>query len=110
MSKELKRIKECHTCGVKHSEVPDVARRDSDLGGWYYECSCGSTMFTPDKKISHEYCDCSFCLDYINGCMRDCIKNKEKHVCPGCYENSLDHALDYEDVAFQHYKQNMRIR
>lgn len=110
MSKQLKRIKTCNTCGNKHTEVPNEARRDHDLSGWHYECSCGSTMFTPDKKISHEECDCEQCIEVINGCLRDCIKTGEKHICPGCYDASLDSPYDYEDIYFQADKIRGRLR
>lgn len=110
MSKQLKRIKTCNTCGTKHDEVSSFARRDSDLGGWYWECSCGSTMFAPDKKISSEFCDCQDCIENIMGCMRDCVQTKSDHICYECHQNTLDAPYDYEDVSFQYDKQNRSIK
>lgn len=38
------------SCGVKHLLVPFAARYmddDSELSGYYFECSCLSTLFIP---------------------------------------------------------------
>lgn len=39
-------------CGNHYEEVPSFAKYSPDpwLGGYYWECVCGSTLFVPDRK------------------------------------------------------------
>lgn len=47
--------KKCDVCGKDHGFLPENARaQTSFLGrvvdGWFFECSCGSTMFVRAKQ------------------------------------------------------------
>lgn len=41
--------KECRACGLTYLRVPEIARvsTDPDMGGWYWECVCKSTLYVP---------------------------------------------------------------
>lgn len=47
---KLKLFKVC-PCGVEHRTIPSTARyiKDEFFGGWYWECSCGSTIFKKEE-------------------------------------------------------------
>jgi hypothetical protein len=40
------------SCGKHHPLIPTHARylADDELSGWYWECTCGSTLFLQDKR------------------------------------------------------------
>ncbi len=42
------KVTECH-CGQVYKRVPDEAKFfiDPDLGGFYWNCTCGTTHFSP---------------------------------------------------------------
>jgi len=47
---------ECNTCGSSHTKIPQDARPQKDFDGveiigYYWECSCSSTMFILIKPI-----------------------------------------------------------
>lgn len=49
--------KTCGSCKKIHTRVPDNARfsSDPDMGGFYWECSCKSTLFVHvacDEKVA----------------------------------------------------------
>lgn len=46
--------KKCNCCGNLYIQIPSGARfldNCDPLGGWYWECSCGSTLFVPAKDL-----------------------------------------------------------
>lgn len=83
--KFLTEIKTCATCGATFDRVPAGAREGlesrDEFPGFYWECSCKSTMFVPTSKIDPtEYCDCADCQDSDVRCAMDCDD------CAGCRE------------------------
>lgn len=47
--------KQCNTCGKSHEFIPADARPQKDfindkIVGWFFECSCLSTMFIKIKE------------------------------------------------------------
>lgn len=46
-------IRQC-SCGKPHLKIPENAKfHDSDdsFAGYYFNCSCGSTIFVPKEKV-----------------------------------------------------------
>lgn len=44
------KVKTCLTCGIVHIGVPKKATKMDDgssLSGFYWDCACGSTLFSP---------------------------------------------------------------
>lgn len=49
-------IKVCK-CGKKHNTIPATAKYfkdDSELSGWYWDCSCNSTLFVKENTDAEE--------------------------------------------------------
>lgn len=49
---QKEKTRQC-SCGQVYPGVPKYARYHPDdgaLSGWYWECKCRSTLFTPDRK------------------------------------------------------------
>lgn len=42
------------SCGKIHTEIPENHQylEDPDFGGYYWNCSCGSTLFEKDQKAA----------------------------------------------------------
>lgn len=49
----MKTIKVCNCCNNEFNKIPENAKYsdDKELGGAYWNCDCGSTMFIPNKKL-----------------------------------------------------------
>lgn len=45
--------KTCPRCHKKHDSIPAHAKHfiDPDVGGYYWECDCGTTMFIPESEV-----------------------------------------------------------
>lgn len=52
-------IEKTCSCGKRHTEVPKTARvsHDPGLGGLYWECSCGSTLYVPLRVLKQRALD-----------------------------------------------------
>lgn len=78
-------------CGEVYDRLPEGTKLSDDegCGGYYWNCSCNSTLFIPTKYIA-EYvsqesaCDCSQCTDSDRPCDNDCGE------CAGCKEAAYD--------------------
>lgn len=83
----LENIKKC-ACGVEHDRIPENHKflKDPVLGGYYWNCSCKSTLFATPNMIV-EKCDCLDCLDSDNPCSQDCDSDD---LCAGCLDNKTE--------------------
>lgn len=52
LGRRMSTTKTC-SCGKGHELIPADARHSDDpyLGGYYWECSCRSTLFAPERRV-----------------------------------------------------------
>ena len=95
--------KTCLSCKSVHISLPAAAKvqpGDWPIRGWFFDCGCGSTLFTYADNVigaldpcdSGQCCDCRTCTNHGEHCHGDC----DKDPCQGCRDNDDDSDIGYE--------------
>lgn len=89
------------SCGEEHYLVPANAKESFEdrFSGYYWNCSCKSTLFLPRDMVSgEEVCDCDTCSDAEDDdrCSFDCDLEEPCRGCSDAIEDEKDREFEWK--------------